>query len=151
MLTTTATCTDFCKNDLGSAREKCLKIQKRSNNERNTKNVCGGGTEKKKPKACHELTFVRSDDGRGESSKIKGLSLRYLSQRSPANFDLFQCCGCCWILESFWNQWMVADWNLWISISHFWNIKGRKLQPITNRILLNDLQKSFCNIACAKN
>ena len=47
---TTATCTDFCKNDLGSARTKCLKIQKRSNNERNTKNVCGGGIEKKKLK-----------------------------------------------------------------------------------------------------
>ena len=32
--------------------------------------------------------------------------------------------------------------NLWIFIHHFWNIKGSKLQPITNQIW--QLQESFC-------
>ena len=67
--------------------------------------MSGGGIEKKKPEACHKPTFVWSDHGRCESSKISGLSLSFMSRRFPANFDY---CNAVVAVGS-WNHFGIMD------------------------------------------
>ena len=48
--------------------------------ERITKNMCGGRIDEKKPEACSELIIFCNDDGSSGSPNIKGLSLRFMGE-----------------------------------------------------------------------
>ena len=117
---------------------------------------------KKKPGACLELTFVWSDDGQSGSSKIKRLSLRFLSRRFPEILIYFNAV----VAVGSWNHFGINGWLVieYVDFHQLFLVYNRKqvtnnynsILAITGIILQHCMCKKLnkklpspvCNIHC---